>query len=293
MIIISIGAGLGNQMFEYAFYRQLIRRYPDTEIKVDTRYAFPMAHNGIEIFKIFNLKADTASLSEVKRLVGYYPFAGDGYKVNWFVSRIIRRFCLYPKSLLIQKDFSEFYNAFFELNVSKDYYIYGPFANYRYFKDVEKEIQQLYIFPEIDDERNTIYEQQIKESESVSVHIRRGDYVTNGFQLPPPAYYDAAMKKIIDLTDNPRFFIFTDDVCYCEKVFPDNKRYVIVKGNTGTLSYRDMQLMSLCRHNIIANSTFSFWGAFLNRNQNRIIIAPNLPFSGCKVPFACDDWFLI
>lgn len=77
MIIISMGAGLGNQMFEYAFYQALCRQYPNTEIKVDTKYAFPKAHNGIELFNIFNITPIEASLEEIKKLVGFYHLKGD------------------------------------------------------------------------------------------------------------------------------------------------------------------------------------------------------------------------
>ena len=91
----------------------------------------------------------------------------------------------------------------------------------------------------------------------------------------------------------PFFFVFTDDIEYAEKLFYDTSKFIIVKGNSGRNSYRDMQLMSLCRHNITANSTFSFWGAYLNRNNDKIVVAPDIPFSGTKNPFICDDWIRI
>lgn len=292
MIIISMGAGLGNQMFEYSFYEALCRQYPNTEIKVDTKYAFPRAHNGIELFNIFNIKPKEASLEEIKKLVGLYPLKGDGYKINRVASKIANVLKLYPKSLLLQKDFTEYYQEFFNLDITKNYYIYGPFANSQYFKNMETEIKNLYIFPEIVDDKNKVYAMNIKNTESVSLHVRRGDYIKEGIQLISHGFYMQAINIIKETINKPHFYIFTDDIEYCKKEFIGDD-FTFIEGNNGINSFRDMQLMSLCKHNIIANSSFSFWGAFLNNNSGKTVIAPNVPFTGCKFPFTCDDWVMI
>ena len=138
MIIVSVGAGLGNQMYEYSFYKYLTKLFPDKEIKVDIKYAFPKAHNGIEVFDIFGLSAPIASFDEVKKLVGFYPLNGEGYKKNNIVLKIIKKLNLHPKTLLIQDDFTEYYESFFNLNADKSYYLLGPFANHKYFIEIEE-----------------------------------------------------------------------------------------------------------------------------------------------------------
>lgn len=293
MIIVSVGAGLGNQMYEYSFYKYLTKLFPDKEIKVDIKYAFPKAHNGIEVFDIFGLSAPIASFDEVKKLVGFYPLNGEGYKKNNIVLKIIKKLNLHPKTLLIQDDFTEYYESFFNLNPDKSYYLLGPFANHKYFIEIEDEIKHLFEFPKIMDNRNLIYANDIKEANSVSIHIRKGDYVNEGIELTSKEFYDQAIAIIKIKVNNPKFFIFTDDINYARELFPDKENFTVVEGNTGKNSFRDMQLMSICKHNITANSTFSFWGAFLNKNLKKIVIAPDLPFTGLRNTFTCDEWIKI
>lgn len=293
MIIVSMGAGLGNQMFEYSFYTKLKKLYPDQKILFDAQYAFPPAHNGIEVFDIFGLKAEYACLKEIKKLVWNYPIYENTRKNNKIINSFTTLLHLYPKSLKIQKDFTGYYEKFLKLSDKKSYYFYGPFANYKYFEDIKDEILNTFSFPIIEDKTNLMYKNRIESCQSVSIHIRRGDYVKYGIELVPEKFYKDAIKLIESKVDNAVFFVFTDDIEYAEKLFYDTSKFIIVKGNSGRNSYRDMQLMSLCRHNITANSTFSFWGAYLNRNNDKIVVAPDIPFSGTKNPFICDDWIRI
>lgn len=293
MIIVSMGAGLGNQMFEYALITKLRVLYPSQEIKADTKHAFPFAHNGIEIFDIFGISEAAASKEEVVRLAGKLLLNGEGFEKKGIISKILSKTGLHPSTMFIQKDNTEYYDIIERLDQNKSYYLYGPFANYRYFKDVEKKIRELYRFPEIREERNLGYADRIRNTNSVSIHIRRGDYITDGVPLAPIEFYNKAVDIINERTEDPVFFVFSDDPGYAKEMFSGRDNYVIVEGNNGSDSFRDMQLMSMCRHNITANSTFSFWGAFLNGNKKKNVIAPALPFKGKKNAFVCDDWTVI
>lgn len=289
MYIVSMGGGLGNQMFEYAFYKHLKTLYPKIEIKVDKNYAFPLAHNGIEVFNIFGLDAPEASINEVKKLVKYFPIYFNNTLTNRIITKVLRKINKLPKTFVIQKDFTAFYDDFLKLSNSESKYFYGPFANYRYFEGIKDDIKRLYKFPDINDEKNKRYESQIRETNSVSIHIRRGDYIREGIQLVSDEFYIKAINYIKEKVKETKFFVFTDDKDYCKDLF-NKDDFIIVEGNTGSNSYKDMQLMSLCKHNIIANSTFSFWGAFLNANPEKIVIAPNLVFTGCSCKFTCPEW---
>lgn len=293
MIIVSMGCGLGNQMFEYAFITKLGILYPEQIIKADTKYAFPYAHNGIELFDIFNLSAEIASKEEVLRLAGKHRLHGEGFEKKTIIDKVLKKIRVHPSSMLIQKDFTEYYEKFEHLDPGRSYYFYGPFANYRYFKDIQNNIRELYHFPEITDDSNLEYAKQIQNSNSVSLHIRGGDYIQEGVQPVPLEFYRKAIETLEERIGQAEYFVFSDDHEYAKSLFPDVKRYVFVEGNTGSASYRDMQLMSMCRHNITANSTFSFWGAFLNGNEDKIVIAPDIPFKHMKNAFVCDDWVVI
>ena len=114
------------------------------------------------------------------------------------------------------------------------------------------------------------YVYEIENSNSVSVHIRKGDYINSKMINLTIDYYKIAKSIIESKINNPKYLIFTDDkeaISDYLKIFGNS--LVIVEGNQGNKNYRDMQLMSMCKHNIIANSTFSFWGAYLNKNSKK------------------------
>lgn len=293
MIVVSLGAGLGNQMFEFSFYEHLRRRFPKQSVKLDSNYAFPLAHNGIEIFDIFGISAEIATKNDVLNLTKGISLMGMGECGNSIIKRIRRKMGWYPHTLKIQKDFTEFYPDFFDINNDSNIYFYGPFANYKYFKEISDDIKKIFKFPDIKDKYNIDYQSQIISQNSVSIHVRKGDYETEGVQLTSLSFYNKAINYIEKKIENAVFFVFSDDLDYARELFGNESKFVYVKGNEGKHSYIDMQLMSLCKHNITANSTFSFWGAFLNCNKSKIVVSPNLPFTGMKNPFVCDDWLLI
>ncbi len=114
--------------------------------------------------------------------------------------------------------------------------------------------------------------------ESVSVHVRRGDYMAKGyasfFGTVEPSYYTKAIQNIVAQVEQPRFFVFSDQVSWCKANLNLPGNTVFVEHNTGEDSYKDLILMSKCRHNIMANSSFSWWGAWLNQNPNKRVMAP-------------------
>jgi len=293
VIIVSMGGGLGNQMFEYAFYMQLRSLYSRENIKFDTEYAFVKAHNGIEIDKIFGLDVPKADYREVRTLAGEYPFQNEKYNKNRIVARIFRRLGVKKNSLLIQDCFTEFYPKFFDLRAGQSYYMYGPFANVDYFRHVSGQIVEKYKFQKFSDEKNLEYAEKIDKENSVSVHIRRGDYLKYNMNVLPRKYYMNAINYIKERVNNACFFVFSDDIGFARNFFAGYDRVVYVEGNYGKKSYRDMQLMSMCKHNIIANSTFSFWGAYLNANCDKIVVASKIPCSRGNGLIVDEGWICL
>lgn len=291
MIIVSIGGGLGNQMFEYAFYEQLKLMYPNTEIKLDILNIMGDQHNGYELKSVFGINAPECTMDELRQLSDIYPFGGKNYKLQKKLERIRHKIFGMRKTCLKQDDGTVFYDFFFDLDTNQSYYLYGAFANYQYFKGIEAYIRNLYTFQGEMTDGNLYWKRMIENTMSVSMHIRRGDYIEWGVETLQEEYYRKAISYIQSKTgDSCTIFVFSDEPQYVKKHYIDIVNLVVIEGNEGKKSYIDMWLMSLCKHNIIANSTFSFWGAFLNRNPQKIVIAPNKAYTGCANPFACEDW---
>ena len=148
---------------------------------------------------------------------------------------------------------------------------------------IDREIRKAFIFPPLTDERNRLFSEYIKSHESVAIHVRRGDMLRFNGAYYKTGYFKRAVKYIKDNVQNPAFVFFCDPGSseFCKKnlhVFSlsDKDKVYFVNWNTGEESYRDMQLMSLCKHNIITNRSFGWWGAYLNENPNKITISPEI-----------------
>jgi hypothetical protein len=178
-----------------------------------------------------------------------------------------------PWKHVTEKLFFRFNPELFKLHGS--FYLDGYWQNELYFKDIEKTIRSDFQFVRPIDERNKNIAELIKNSNSVSIHIRRGDYINNQLYsgICTEDYYQKAIRFINAKLKNKTFFVFSDDIQWCKSHF-NSDNFHFVQGNEGTNSYKDMQLMSYCKHNIIANSSFSWWGAWLNNNLGKIVIAP-------------------
>lgn len=289
MIIIKFHGGLGNQMFEYAFLKQMQKRYPDVDIKAHIPHIKDF--NGYELKSVFGIEINEASKWQVRMLSDYYPDGGHRF-IN-ILYKIRRSIFGVKNSYLVQDDYTSFYENVYELNPLYSYYLMGVWANENYLKGIDEELRSEFVF-----NNNGLSCQnqklicQINNSNSVAIHVRRNDYITLGAIVTSDEYYTKAIEYIQCKIRNPVFYIFSDDHDYCEKLFKDIN-HTIVKGNTGKDSFRDMQLMSYCKHNIIANSTFSFWAAYLNSNVEKIVIFPNISFGNCRHPFACNGWVKI
>jgi Glycosyl transferase family 11. len=294
MFIVALEGGLGNQMFEYAFYLALKEAYPKEDIKADLSFISSKMHNGYELEKIFGINPPTCTKYDIIRYSDYYPEHKRGGRTINFLLRIRRTLFGRKASCLLQPDATEFIEEYFKLDKGKDYYFKGVWANELYFRNIKKEIREAFIFPPIYDSENSRWYKLIRELNSVSVHFRGGDYYKTGYSVLGKDYYDKAFEYIEQNLADVTYFVFTDDERHAYEIFgKNNRRYCFIKNNQGKMSYIDMQLMSICRHNIIANSTFSFWGAYLNNNAGKIVIAPKQPVRGCKFPYQSKGWVLL
>ena len=166
-------------------------------------------------------------------------------------------------------------------------YAVGYWQSERYFKSVETSIRQAFSFKIPLDGKNTEVADKISKGNAVSLHIRRGDYANDQAThavhgLLPMRYYQMAVTHAAQFLESPRFFVFSDDIGWARANLNLNYSCEFIDHNRGADSYRDMQLMSLCDHHIIANSSFSWWGAWLNPDPGKIVIAPKEWFANAN-----------
>lgn len=250
---IIVNGGLGNQMFQYAF--ALALRHRGHHVVMDTSlYNYAIMHNGYELERVFGIEEPLINKK--------------GLHLGWL------RFLLkYKPTLFLSND----HLCFDKSNLdSPKRYLYGYWQNEQYFKDVADEIRRKFVFQGID-ERNQLIAREMNGCNSVSVHIRRGDYETSGMLLLDEDYYSRAFDLLLEKVADPVLYIFSDDCQAAETIvskYYDEYKYKIIDWNKGADSYKDMYLISQCRHHILANSSFSWWGAWLNDSRNKIVIAP-------------------
>lgn len=276
MIIIKLQGGLGNQMFQYAI-ASIFAKKNNTEALLD-----------ISFFEQIEKKPGfTPRKFELTVFNNQYILA-SALGVNSFyhlsrINKIKRKLGLnYPK---IYKETSfEFQENLFLIN--KPVYLEGYFQSFKYFVGYEGFIRQLFSFPidEIDEVNKKILN-KIKNLNSVAIHVRRGDYVNDEITAQYHGscsldYYLEAIKLMASKNKDFTLVFFSDDSDWVKEKFIDLPySKIVVDHNKEENSWKDMLLMSSCNHNIIANSSFSWWAAWLNENLEKIVVAPKKWFA--------------
>ncbi|MEZ8060966.1 alpha-1,2-fucosyltransferase [Vibrio splendidus] len=261
MKIIKAVGGLGSQMFAYALYLSLKAQYGSKEKVVFDTSSFEdhEQHNGYELVRLFNTHSSQAT-----------NFEKEIARNERFLYRKIRK-------LFFQVIDAKHRNYNYDERTLTDRSaVYNQvWTSWRYFESCESLVKSTFKFPELTEHKNLEVLKKIQTTDSIAIHVRRGDYLTspalNG--LAPLSYYREAIDHIKEKVNSPTFFVFSDDIAWCREHL-ELDSVVYIDWNTKADSYRDMQLMSLCKHNIIPNSTFSWWGAYLNSNSDKIVICP-------------------
>ena len=260
MIIVRIQGGLGNQLFQYALYESF--RNIGREVKADvTGYLEGREERELELGKL-GIEMDLANRNELHRY----------YADNSVWTDRILRYTLGRKRYIKEKS-CEFNPQIFNLYNG---YLNGYWQSEKYFQEVANKIRRNIIFQNINTPEIMSMETKMERNESVSVHIRIGDYLQNlemYGNICTPEYYRKAFEYMQEKVKNPVFYVFSDEPEKAEEIL-NGYNYCMVTENRGENSYKDMYLMSRCRHHIIANSTFSWWGAWLDEKTNQIVLTP-------------------
>ncbi len=288
MIIVKLIEGLGNQMFQYAMGRYIAHKN-NTKFKLDKIGFLDYKLHEYGLCN-FNIKENFATKKEINYFKKYK-------KSN---KKIIRKFynALFAdeSKYILEHQFNFIPNIF---NAKNNVYLDGFWQSEKYFIDIKDIIKKDFTIKNPSNKyKNKVT--QIKSKNSISLHIRRGDYVKNKETLKHHGicsldYYNKAIQIVKKKLDNPTFFIFSDDIEWVKKNLNTKSTNFFVSG--GKLqNYEELILMSKCKHNIIANSSFSWWGAWLNDNPKKIIIAPKKWFEVKKmntIDLIPDSWIKI
>lgn len=289
MIITKVVGGLGNQMFQYAAGRALALRY-GVSLFIDHRTFksnYTLRNYGLGSFQI---NAQDAPIE----LISMVPKHG-----RW--SRMFHNF-FQKNGIDVYREKSFYYDKGFE-TLGSSTYIEGYWQSERYFKGVSQQIREDFRFIKLPSDLNSRWLDKIKSTVSVSLHVRRGDYISNPAANRTHgscslAYYAEAIKKICELVKEPlEFFVFSDDSAWVREhlKFGSNKHHFL-EHNDALNCHEDLRLMASCKHHIIANSTFSWWGAWLNAQADKIVIVPAQWFrdkSMCDKDLIPDGWLRI
>lgn len=267
MKIVNIIGGLGNQLFQYAFAIALQAEFPEEEVKINTScFKYYPLHNGFELDQIFDIKTPKATLSELFKYA--YPWA------NYKLWQIGHNLLPNRKSMVWDANIKNKFD--FNLIKEKSYFD-GYWQSPKFFEKHRDSVIKAFNFPEIKGNDNKKVLNFINNNPTAFIHVRRGDYINHSLfgGICTLDYY----KKSIDILRRKyaykQFLIFSNDMEWCHNnlgVFLAGTDTKYVDWNTGTDSHFDLQLMSMCKAGIVANSSFSWWGAWLADAE--VIISP-------------------
>ena len=265
-IKLKLTGALGNQMFQFAAgYCAAKKR--NTELNLDLSWFNRRnLHNGFELDNVFNIYSQIDFLNR--------PLSFKKFNLKDFFIKIDRSYETF--------DEPHFQYTSKITKIPEHCFLRGYWQSEKYFEEFSNEIKSIFSFNKPLNEENNKIAQSIINSRSVSIHIRGGDFLlkrNQKHQVDLKKYYSDAIKTVLKNHTNPKFFIFSDDFDWVSKNNLIESNYVFVRINQEKNSFLDMQLMSLCDVNIIANSSFSWWSAWLNNKMDKSIFAPKNWFS--------------
>ena len=283
MVGVQLSGGLGNQMFEYALCLKL--KALGKEVKIDDFTCYGPGQRK-KMLDVFGISYERLTREE------YIGLTDSDLRLD---QRIRRK--LFGRRDLSYKEKSANYDP--EVLTREPALLRGCFQSEKYFADIAGQVREAFVFRNFrPDEETRRMEERMRSCPSVSVHIRRGDYLDPKHSalyqgICTDAYYEAAMERMRRLVPGAVFFFFSNDPAWVKEKYR-GPNLIPVEGHDEDAGYADLYLMSRCRHHILANSSFSWWGAWLNADPSKKVIAPkrwlNVDPSGIRgVKEACVD----
>lgn len=314
MKTVAILGGLGSQMTKYAFYLDVKKKCQNECCYIDTTpFHTLQMWNGYELNRIFGIKeqdlCDLYSEQEKKqfedvpykkiamkkmhdmepdralyctnrgKVIKYGTEQNIGVRLKGKVQSFINQYW-FEKVMHDDRHIDKYPSEYLSIDGNIYYDEFNHTSDF-YFKDAAEEIRQAFIFPQFEDEKNKNIAKEMLETESVALHVRRSDHMYDNIALFERNYFKKSVDLIRQKAENLKFYVFSEETDWCsthlEELGISNADDVcFIDWNHGEQSYRDMQLMTYCKHNILAISSFSWWGCYLSVNrENKIACAPN------------------
>ena len=270
MIIVQLTGGTGNQMFQYALGRVLSLKH-GVSLGLDVEafnQTFPDNAPRQYTLDMFNCKAALVGHGDVP-----FPYRSQGFYLDKAARFLFRRLLGVPGS---EKKIYQFDPGVFALGDGA--YLQGYWQSVKYFEGYENVIREDFQLKRPVSEKTAILADEIAVSQSVCIHVRRGDYVGNSVHdIVPFSYYARAFSMLSEKAKIDRAYVFSDDIEWCKSNLSIGVPMVFVgREYSGSKNEEHMYLMSKCKHFIIPNSTFSWWAAWLAGNPGKVVVAPKL-----------------
>jgi len=282
MVMVKLIGGLGNQMFQYAAARRLAE-FHNTVLKLDITELEDRLHKENFTYRsyslnVFHIKENIAQPDEI---ISFKKLQRG--ILSKIVNKIKQKFDIH---LLIREKHFHFDEKI--LHASNNSYLDGYWQSEQYFKDIEDIIRQEFIVKLEPDKKNRQLIKYIQQHNAVSIHVRRGDYISNPSRRKKHLtcdieYYHRAVKTIVEKVAHPHFIVFSDDPEWTQNNLKLDFPAIYITHNQNEKAYEDLRLMSLCKHNIISNSSFSWWGAWISANKDKIVITPKKWFNDASM----------
>lgn len=286
MIIAKSQGGVGNQLFQYALGRHLARRN-DEPLKLDKRWF----EDGKWPFYLDHFETDirVADASDIRSVV---PMGERGLRYGHklsFNSQLMagtlfnyyKEHSRRPRSWTTHAIYRWHFTPSI-LEIDGDAYLEGYWQSEKYFEAIEETLRDELSFSDSLEGEDRRIAEAMDDETAVSLHVRRGDYLQRDMQLPVE-YYRRSIDKIREFVDDPQFYLFSDDHEWAKEKLQDVESITFVDHNGPEAAVADLQLMSSCDHHVIANSTFSWWGAWLNDDPEKTVFAPVVWHSNTNV----------
>jgi hypothetical protein len=282
MIIVHLVGGLGNQMFQYALGRHLAEKQ-STILKLDVSgfQTYKLRRYGLHCFHIWEHIATQTEIDSLHR--------ENNRRIKHFVRRVLRKLNSNLANVILPPNplfFEERYFRFDPVVLQKTapLYLRGYWQSEKYFSEIQEILRREFEIKYKQDPESRRISDLIQSTNSISLHVRRADYVQDPhinqiYGTCDQSYYDRSIQHLITSVKDPHFFIFSDDPAWVKVGLKLGFPATVVEHNGPFRDYEDLRLMSQCKHNIIANSSFSWWGAWLNENPEKIVIGPQRWFA--------------
>ncbi len=293
MIVTKLSGGLGNQMFQYAAGYSFAKRNR-VDLALDLSGYYQQSNDTVRQYglAVFNISASVAEESKVK---GFLSVTNLSY-----LDRVINKFKLNPR--LIRETEVFVFHQLKKINPKVDYYLEGYWQNEKYFNEERQGLLKEFSLLSDDSETLQALQKTVTACQSVAIHIRRGDYLDSMYRPQEDSkciffgldYYRQAVLEIKKRFKQPLWLIFSDDTAWVKANIKDlgltALDELIFVDDHNLKDYEELLLMSQCHYQIIANSTFSWWGAWLNQHEDKFVIGPKKWLKGGS--FNTDDLLL-